>query len=246
LRVRRVGGVPEVLDIAAVVADCVSRLAAAVPAAFTVGFAVLFALGFDVGFGVPFCVPFGADFCEALGAVPACAPVRATGCPAPPCLSLRVRNGSLASRVRCVTGGRSAGMRTPRPERACEVVPPALHAHFDHVTRKLVVAAAQHRHLFGCRHATAMGRKPFSEHVGHVDEFGRLADGAVMLGAMPNMGCRPKQLRMRITYVDPAEPLAVVLVDEMTARKPIVHSPRTHPRGQHRASRGLHLGHRAA
>ncbi len=77
-------------------------------------------------------------------------------------------------------------------------------------------------HLVRAADASAMGRKPRTEHVGDVHEIGVLADGTRLLGRDAALPGSSNQLGMGVAHIVTSEPPLAELRDHRLAGKPVV------------------------
>ena len=134
----------------------------------------------------------------------------------------------------------SAGMGTPELERALEMVEPTTRTHLHHVAGQFVVLTAELvEFLQGC-HTAAVSRKPPPKDVRDVNQLALLADGARLLRGRSEVLSGPQQFWVRVTYVEPGQPAAFELCNEMPTGQPEIDRSRSTGRPANRVRAKLH------
>jgi hypothetical protein len=115
------------------------------------------------------------------------------------------------------------------------MVPSALDADFNDVTRQFVMRPAEDSHFFRSRDAATMSGKAGSKDVRNVDQLRVLADRAVVLSFVANVGGGSNQFGVSVANISLRQAFTVELVDEMAPGHPVIDSAGPHPRWQHRS-----------
>ncbi len=101
-------------------------------------------------------------------------------------------------------------------------MPAARHTGLDDVRGEVVGALVQGRHLLGRRHAPTLGRQARPEDVGDESQCGVLADRTRRAALCADVARRSDQFGVGVAHLVLSESPAPELVDEVTARQPVV------------------------
>ena len=109
---------------------------------------------------------------------------------------------------------------------ARQVVPPALHAHLDHVAGELLVLGTQTLELGLVGDAPAVRvAELLAVDVRHVPHVGAPTDRAVVGRRIPHVPARPDQVGVGVTHVESGEPATAVVTQDRSSGECVVGVP---------------------